>query len=143
MSIDLLILDDDLTKLTLVKQIADRYELTCIMFTSGYQAREYLNDQNKENLPLGYMIDMRIPNEDDNISIGIFNLIKKKVNNEPERMKYFRFFTGHWSSHDEIVEEETQAAVIVKGGDVVKALEEYMSLLKAETNRIKAQFPQQ
>lgn len=142
MSVDLLILDDDKIKLDLVARIADEYNLTSIKFTRGYGVKEYLDKCVNGSLPLGYMIDMRIPDEDDNISKDIFYLLEDKFKDIPGRMNYFRFFTGHWSSHDGIVEEETRAIVIVKGGDVVPALREYMQLLKTEKERIKVQSSQ-
>lgn len=141
MGIDLLVLDDDHVKLDLVRKAATEYELECLTFTSGVEALNYIRSKHNGELPKGYLIDMKINGEDDNISKEIFFELEGRINKRDLQI-YFRFFTGHYSDHDEAVEAETNATVIVKGEEVVQALHEYMQTLKTEKEKLTIQSQQ-
>ena len=134
MGIDLLVLDDDQEIIKNVKRIAREEGISCIAYASGIGVINYLKSCADEELPLGYLIDMRIitmdgdsetQNLEGDAPEEIYRILEGK-----KRTKYFRYFTGHYSPHDEGVEGRTRAIVIVKGQEVEQELRKFFDEIK-------------
>lgn len=122
-SIDLLILDDEKDIAVGIGDIAEMLGLKYIAFSSGLEALNYVKQNAPDNLPRGYLLDMRIPGSEANLQspLDIYNFLK-----DLNATEYFRFYTGHFSEHDEKVAGITGAQVIIKPGadKIVKFLKE-------------------
>ncbi len=111
--IDLLIVEDDKSNRDDALFLAEEYYgLKCLSFESGVEALKYLKQQDKNNLPKAFLVDMRIEGSSEELDspLEIFNYLK-----EQNQLEHFRFHTGHFSEHDQRVHEITNAQVILKG----------------------------
>lgn len=120
MSVDLMVVDDDESILDIIELRArlevkrvegEEYEpLEIIKFSSGIKALKYLRE-NIDNLPRGYLVDMRIEGSDEELTSSerIYNLLVQQ-----QATDYFRFHTGNISDHDNVVQKRTGAEIICK-----------------------------
>lgn len=118
MSVDLLLVDDEegvMQTVEVTARIAARENdlplLDIVKFTRGVAALEYLR-AHADDLPMGYLVDMRIPYGTEELAAPqrIFEFLKER-----DATQYFRFFTGHLSPHDKKVMAATGARVLLKG----------------------------
>jgi len=115
MSIDLMLVDDDKLIINASETQARIHDLTTISFQSGVVALRYLIETPDEDLPRGYLVDMKLAIViDENkpeleAPIEIFRYVKDHGN-----LNYFRFLTGKYSEHDAKVQGITDAKVILK-----------------------------
>ena len=117
MSIDVMVVDDEIEILRMLKDHAEDYNLSIIAFQSGVQALDYLRGKLSSELPAAYFVDMKLaPSNDDRYRaelespLEIFWLLESR-----KMTKYFRFLTGYFSEHDMKVQGFTNANVIIKG----------------------------
>ncbi|MBS3168665.1 hypothetical protein J4216_06060 [Candidatus Woesearchaeota archaeon] len=125
MSLDLMIVDDCDIFAFAVEGFAKltKPSLEVIKFNIGVQALIYLRS-NVEDLPRGYLIDMRLPGsyEEQNAPLEIYLFLKERG-----RTKYFSFYTANLSEHDLEVQRITKASVILKSD--TRRLERFLTRL--------------
>lgn len=112
-NIDLLMLDDNQDMIKSLEDIADIIGLEYVSFNSGLEALRFLEERAPDNLPRGYLLDMRIPGSEAELKapLDIYRFLQK--HNATDN---FRFYTGNLSEHDKYVLKETSAQVILKPG---------------------------
>lgn len=108
-----MLVDDHEPLVRSLARSAEGYNLSTIGFTSGVEALHYL--EQTRPLPRCYLIDMKLADvRDENKAEleapqAIYYYVK-----EHGDTTYFRFLTGHMSEHDEEVQKETGATVLLK-----------------------------
>jgi hypothetical protein len=117
MSIDLMLVDDE-TIITdfleiLTQKLATHNSFPTpnfLKFQSGVEALKYLK-ANPSNLPEGYIVDMRIPYNPEELDspLNIYRFLQAR-----DATAHFTFYTGHISRHDLKVQEATNARIIEK-----------------------------
>lgn len=121
---DILVLDDEILTGEMKEELdslAEKHGLTAVYFTSGIAAMKWLGNLKDEELPTGYLVDMKIITENPDPRI------KDLEYDAPEHMLYylenirevdieFRFYTGHYRGHDIGVHARTNGQVITKPG---------------------------
>ncbi len=112
MSTDIVIVDDDTRVLGSLKTYASMRGLSPYGFASPRDAEEYLGQRGDP--PLGYFVDMRIPDDLEGSERLFFHL---KGRGDP--LDHFYFMTGHVSEHDLGVLARTGARVLEKNGNEV------------------------
>jgi len=134
MVIDLLIVDDYQPGLDSLAGVAENdYGLETVCFTSGLAALNYLQRTPYDQLPRGYLIDMRLDPELKNRSelespVNIFKYLQERY-----MIKYFRFITGNISGHDLRVAEETGVFIIPRY-EIVEVDNFFKKLAKTSPN---------
>lgn len=116
-TLDLLILDDDPDiGRGLQQKAVNEYSLTTKVFTSGIAAFEYLKSLLDDELPLAYLLDMRIHTDiledyarEMEAPEEMFNYL-----NERGKTTFFAYHTGHDGDHDKEVIARTGARMILK-----------------------------
>jgi hypothetical protein len=117
MSIDLMFVDDETTITDyleiLTQTLATHYSFPTpnyLKFQSGVEALNYLK-ANPSNLPTGYIVDMRIPYNQEELDspLNIYRFLQAR-----DATAHFTFYTGHISEHDLKVQEATNARIIKK-----------------------------
>ena len=112
MNKDVIIVDDDTSVLRSLCAIIRTHDLHPIAFSSPSESLDHL--KKREEQPLAYFVDMRIPGELDG-SRKIFDYVAGT-----DKTKNFFYITGHLSEHDEEEIQRTGANHLIKNHDCSK-----------------------